>query len=72
MVGKRIKEYMEERKIKQTFLVNKTGLSATTISQILNGKRETKASEYFEICAALEVSLEQFAEKETKKPHDAA
>ena len=37
MLGLRIKDYLTENGIKQSFLVEKTGMSASTISDICNG-----------------------------------
>ena len=58
LLGKKIKEYMNEKGIKQTFLVEKTGLSTQTVNSILNGNRKIEATEYYEICRALGLKLD--------------
>lgn len=44
-INEKIKQYLEEHGIKQAFLVEKTGISHYTISNMLNGKRDIKANE---------------------------
>lgn len=68
MLGLKIKAYMEEKGIKQTFLSEKTGMGLTTINAILNGGRKIEAVEYFEICKALEKPLDFFFSEE-KQTH---
>lgn len=60
MVGKRIKEYLTERGIKQTFLAQKTGLGDAVMSDICNDNRRIDCIEYYRICRALDVPLETF------------
>jgi transcriptional regulator with XRE-family HTH domain len=62
MVGGRIKQYLAENGIKQTFLAEKTGMSNATISDICNGNRKIDCVEYYKICKALNVPLETFLE----------
>lgn len=62
MVGGRIKQYLVENGIKQTFLAEKTGMSNATISDICNGNRKIDCVEYYKICKALNVPLETFLE----------
>lgn len=62
MIGAKIRAYLEERGIKQSFLVDKTGLSACAISDICLGNRKIDCMEYFKICRALGVPLETFFE----------
>lgn len=65
MVGKAIKEYLESKGIMQSFLVKKTGLTATQISDICNGKCQITVPVYYRICKALEVPLETFVNDKT-------
>lgn len=67
MLGIRIKTYMEDQGIKQTFLSDKTGISLPVIDSMLNGDRKIEANEYYLICKALGKSLEFFfvQEKQT-------
>lgn len=60
MLNKRIKSYMEERGIKQSFLKEPLGMTASTLNALLNGNRKLSAEEYFKICDALDVPLEYF------------
>lgn len=60
MLNKRIKSYMEERGIKQSFLKEPLGMTASTLNSLLNGNRKLSAEEYFKICDVLDVPLEYF------------
>lgn len=60
MVGKRISEYLAENGMKQNFLAEKTGMTASVISDICNGKRKIDCIEYYKICKALNLPLEYF------------
>lgn len=55
-----IAKYLDEREIKQTFLVKKTTLTRDAVSNVLNGKRKLEVEEYAEICKALDVSFDFF------------
>lgn len=67
MVGARIKNYLLEKGIKQSFLVEKTGLTASIISDIVNSNRvKIDAVEYYKICRALEVPFETFLDGECR------
>lgn len=60
MCAEKIKSYLLDNGISQTFLSNKTKIATTTLNAILNGKRKLLASEYFLICNALELPLDYF------------
>ena len=62
MVGARIKDYLTQKGIKQTFLAEKTGLTNSVISDICVRGRKVDAVEYYKICKALELPLEYFLE----------
>lgn len=62
MVGTKIKTYLAERGIKQSFLAESTGLSNSIISDICLGNRKIDCLEYYKICKALNVPLETFLE----------
>ena len=64
MVGKKIKQYLVDNGIKQTFLAEKTGLSQMVISDICNRDRKIDVVEYAKICKALNVPFETFLEGE--------
>lgn len=60
MVGERIKKYLQENGIKQTFLAEKTGLTNSQISDICVRDRKIDCVEYYKICKALNLPLEYF------------
>lgn len=55
-----IKQYLDERGIKQSFLGGKLRMSPSTINALLNGNRGISAEEYFQICDALNLPLDYF------------
>lgn len=63
MIGSIIKEHLNENGIKQAFLVEKTGMSPSQISDICNHDRKIDCIEYFRICKALNVDLDYFFKK---------
>lgn len=60
MLNQKIKKFMEERGIKQSFLKKHLGMTASTVNALLNGNRGISAEEYFKICDALGVPLDYF------------
>lgn len=62
-IGNKIKNYLENRGITQTFIAKKTGISINKLNMSLNGNRKLLAEEYFLICEALGVPLNTFYEK---------
>ena len=60
MVGSRIKDYLDKRGIKYTFISEAVGLPANVFSNMLNEKRKITAEEYFKICRAVGVSANEF------------
>lgn len=64
MIGAKIKEYLMQNGIKQTFLAEKTGLSDSIISDICTKNRRIDCIEYYKICKVLNVPLETFLEDE--------
>lgn len=61
MVGTKIKTYLEENGITQTFLANKAGISIPRVHLLLNGKGRMEVTEYFAICDALKLPYDTFA-----------
>lgn len=55
-----IYQYLKENGISQIFLSKKTGISASKLSQSLNGKRRLTFNEYCLICGALNVNTDKF------------
>ena len=64
MVGRRIKEYMASKGIKQTFVADQVGITNARLSEILNKGRSIDCETYYKICKALNVPLETFLEGE--------
>ncbi len=60
MVCQRIKAYLAENGIKQSFLSEKTDISAQTLAAILSGTRKLEVMEYYRICQALKVDMLTF------------
>lgn len=63
MVGARIKKYLQEHGIKQSFLAEKTGLTDSIISDICINDRKIECVEYYTICKALDLPMEYFIEE---------
>ena len=60
MLNQKIKRFMEERGIKQSFLKERLGMTASSVNALLNGNRGRSAEEYFKMCDALNVPLDYF------------
>lgn len=60
MVGQRIKAYLTNNGIKQSFLSEKTDISNSILSAILAGSRKIEIMEYYRICRALNVDMLTF------------
>jgi plasmid maintenance system antidote protein VapI len=59
-IGEKVKEYVQERGIKQRFLAEKVGVDDSKISKFLNGTQDIGVLEYFKLCEALDVPMEKF------------
>ena len=64
MIAERIKEYVEEKGIKQTAIASATGMSKAAVSETLNGNRTLTAEEFSRISRFLEVPCERFFDSE--------
>lgn len=60
MLGKKIKQYLNEKGLKQSYLSAKCGFPQPILSAMLNGERKITAEEYMNICHALDVDLSMF------------
>ena len=60
----RIAAYVEENCIMQKLIVQKTGYSATKVSQILRCKQKMSADEFLNFCKALGKEPNDFMEEE--------
>ena len=59
-INQKLNDYIEENGIKQIHIAQKTGMSADTISKILNGNRRILADEFLLICSVLEIDANIF------------
>lgn len=67
-IGQKIKSYLDENGITQSYISNKTKISAPKLNLSLNGKRRLSLEEYELICGALSVGTDKFLEpKRVKK-----
>lgn len=63
----KIKEHIKERGIRQAFLQRVLGISPSSCSAMLNGKRGISVDEYFMICNVLNVPLDYFKPESLRK-----
>ncbi len=56
----KIKEYLEEKGITQTFISRKTGIELPKLNLALNGKRRITLEEYSLICGVLKLNTDFF------------
>ena len=54
-IYEKLKKYIDEKGIKQTYISEKTKIPANTLNMILNGKRKLEVEEFEIICLALEI-----------------
>lgn len=60
MIKDRMRQYIKETGVKQSFLSQKSGMSPQAISTFMNCKRDLSIDEYYRLCDALGVSYEFF------------
>ena len=60
----KIKKYLQDHGIKQYYIRERLGLSASACNALLNGNRGISAEEYFKICDALGLPLDYFKNKD--------
>lgn len=66
-VGLKIKNYLKDNGISQTFVSEKTGIPLPKLNLSLNGNRRLDFGEYELICGALSVGADKFLEPKTPK-----
>ena len=59
-INSKIRDYLKEKGISQTWLAIKTGLSIAKINNIVNSKVMLSAEDLKTICSVLEVSADLF------------
>ena len=67
MLGNIIKDYIDEKGLKQNRIAESSGISNQAFSDALNEKRKIETVEYFRICHALGVNVGYFEEILMKK-----
>ena len=67
MVGERIKQYLTDNGIKQTFVAEKVGITQPQMSEICNKGRSIDCLLYYRICKVLNVPFETFIEGEVEE-----
>jgi transcriptional regulator with XRE-family HTH domain len=68
-IYEKVKKYIVENGLKQVIVAKKAGISAGTLSSILNGKRTMYAEDLRALCCALNISAEAFMDTQ-KINHD--
>lgn len=66
-VGAKIKSYLDNRGISQTFVSSRSGIPPAKLNLALNGKRKLSLAEYESICWALGVGVDTFMEPRPPK-----
>lgn len=61
MINEKIKAYITENRLEFSAIAERAEIRTNTFSAMMNGKRKITAEDYFAICKALDVPLEQFA-----------
>ena len=59
-VYEKVRDYIDEKGLKQVVVARKSGISKATFNAIMNGKRTLYADDLRAICLALNVSPEEF------------
>ena len=63
-VYEKVRAYLEQGGIKQSFVADKIGMSMSTFNAIMCGNRKLYADDLRQICYSLNVSPEKFIEFE--------
>ena len=67
LIYEKVRQYIDEHGIRQSFVAKKCGIPVTTFNAIMNGHRKMYAEDLRSICYALEVSPELFIEYKSEK-----
>lgn len=63
MLAKEIDQYIEQTGLKRKKIAEDAGLTPQQLSEICKGKRKINVVEYFNLCKALNVSVNYFMDK---------
>lgn len=69
-VGIKIKSYLKEHGIKQTYISSITGIPTSKLNMALNGNRKMTFEEYELICGVLKVDTNLFLKPKQKERMD--
>jgi transcriptional regulator with XRE-family HTH domain len=61
-IRRALRNYMDERGLKQAYLSRECAMRSDSVSRVLNGKRELKVSELMTICRVLGVTVEELSQ----------
>lgn len=59
-INEKINEIISRKGLKQSYIVQKTGIAPTAMSNIVNGKRKIYACEFLSLCDVLGVNPNEF------------
>ncbi len=62
MISKYLKEYFKNKRISQTEIEEKTGISQSKINLSLNGKRKLSAEELLKLAIVFDIDLNKLKE----------
>ncbi|MDD5353515.1 MAG: XRE family transcriptional regulator [Candidatus Omnitrophica bacterium] len=67
-VGQKIKQYLDENRIQQTWLSIESKIALPKLNLALSGKRRLKFEEYEVICGILDVPVSKFLSPRLPEP----
>lgn len=62
-----INRIIDERGLKQSYIADKIGIRCSTMSRVLNGKRNLKIGEFLSLCDLLNINPMIFLDKPNKQ-----
>ncbi len=62
-VNEKLRQFVEKEGIKQSYICEKTGMTADCVSRIMNSTRKITAEEFLEICTVLKLDPRDFFKK---------
>ena len=63
-----LKNFLDDKGLKQKCVAQKTGIQETVLSAILSGKRKCTLDEYIKICLVLDVPFTTFIDIHAAQP----
>lgn len=59
-INAKLKEIVDKRGLKQTYICEKTGMTSDCVSRILSSTRKITAEEFLLICDVLDIDANEF------------